>query len=88
MDLQRKTLMLSIAIVVVIAAGIIGFFILGRAAGGKPSIVDCAYQTVITLSTVGSREIHPLTDLWYGKLFIVVLGPVDSVHDIRNRMTS
>jgi voltage-gated potassium channel len=28
---------------------------------------------VITLSTVGSREIHPITDLWYGKLFIVGL---------------
>jgi voltage-gated potassium channel len=73
MNLQRRVLLLSIAIVVVIAVGIIGFFILGRVAGSEPSIIDCAYQTVITLSTVGSREIKPLTDLWYGKLFIVGL---------------
>jgi voltage-gated potassium channel len=73
MNLQRRVLLLSIAIVVVIAVGIIGFFVLGRMAGGEPSIIDCAYQTVITLSTVGSREIKPLTDLWYGKLFIVGL---------------
>ena len=73
MNLQRRVLLLSIAIVVVIAVGIIGFFVLGRAAGSEPSIIDCAYQTVITLSTVGSREIKPLTDLWYGKLFIVGL---------------
>jgi voltage-gated potassium channel len=73
MDLQRRVLLLSIAIIVVIAVGIIGFFVLGRVAGGQPSVIDCAYQTVITLSTVGSREIKPLTDLWYGKLFIVGL---------------
>ncbi len=73
MDLQRRVLLLSVAIVVVIAVGILGFFILGRVAGGEPTIIDCAYQTVITLSTVGSREIKPLTDLWYGKLFIVGL---------------
>jgi voltage-gated potassium channel len=73
MDLQRRVLLLSVAIVVVIAVGIIGFFILGRMAGSEPSVIDCAYQTVITLSTVGSREIKPLTDLWYGKLFIVGL---------------
>jgi voltage-gated potassium channel len=66
-------MMLSIAIFVVIAVGIIGFFVLGRVAGGEPTVIDCAYQTVITLSTVGSREIHPITDLWYGKLFIVGL---------------
>jgi voltage-gated potassium channel len=58
---------------VVIAVGIIGFFVLGRVAGGEPTVIDCAYQTVITLSTVGSREILPVSNLWYGKLFIVGL---------------
>jgi voltage-gated potassium channel len=73
MDMQRKVFLLSIAIIVVIASGILGFFVLERVAGGNPSVIDCAYQTVITLSTIGSREMKPLTDLWYGKLFIIVL---------------
>ena len=33
----------------------------------------CAYHAVITLATVGSREMHPLTDVWYGQLFIISL---------------
>ena len=73
MEMQRKVFLLSIAIVVVIASGILGFYVLERMAGGEPSIIDCAYQTVITLSTIGSREMKPLTDLWYGKMFIIVL---------------
>ena len=73
MEMQRKVFLLSIAIVVVIASGILGFFVLERVAGGSPSVIDCAYQTVITLSTIGSREMKPLTDLWYGKLFIIFL---------------
>jgi voltage-gated potassium channel len=73
MNMQRKVFLLSIAIVVVIASGILGFYVLERVAGGSPSVIDCAYQTVITLSTIGSREMKPLTDLWYGKLFIIVL---------------
>lgn len=73
MEIQRKVFLLSIAIIVVIASGIIGFYVLERFAGGNPSIVDCAYQTVITLSTIGSREMMPLSDHWYGKVFIIVL---------------
>jgi voltage-gated potassium channel len=59
--------------VAVLGAGISGFYVLGRLAGGEPTILNCAYQTVITLSTLGSREMMPLSSMWYGQLFILVL---------------
>ncbi|HUU03532.1 MAG TPA: potassium channel protein [Myxococcota bacterium] len=73
MNLQRRLYILSILIVAVFGLGTSGFYVLGRFAGGGPSLLDCVYQTTITLTTLGSREMFPLADLWYGKAFIVLL---------------
>jgi len=73
MNLQRRLYYLSVLFVIVFATGIGGFYVLGRFAGAQPSLIDCAYQTVITLTTLGSREMLPLSDLWYGKAFIIIL---------------
>jgi voltage-gated potassium channel len=73
MNLQRRLYYLSLLIAGVFVLGIGGFYVLGRIAGTEPSLVDCAYQTVITLTTLGSREMLPLSNLWYGKLFIIIL---------------
>lgn len=73
MNLQRRLYILSILIVAVFGLGTGGFYFLGRLSGNTPSLLDCVYQTTITLTTLGSREMLPLSDLWYGKAFIVLL---------------
>ena len=73
MDLRRRLFVTSAAILVVFAGGVVGFYVLGRIAGGAPTVLECAYQTLIFLSTLGSREMQPLCSLWYGQLFVLVL---------------
>jgi len=61
---------LSIAmffLVLTIAVGTAGYMYLNEAY----SVIDALYMTVITISTVGFKEVHPLSDL--GKLFTVFL---------------
>jgi len=73
MDLQRRLYILSVLIVAVFAIGTAGFYVLGRFAGGTPTMLDCIYQTAITLTTLGSREMLPLSQFWYGKAFVILL---------------
>ncbi|MGO9286764.1 MAG: ion channel, partial [Mycobacterium sp.] len=49
----------------VIVAGTVGYVILGF------GFVDALYQTVTTITTVGFREVHPLSTV--GELFTIVL---------------
>lgn len=62
--LQRIRLAL-LAMVTVVAAGTLGYVILGF------GVLDALYQTVTTVTTVGFREVHPLNPA--GKLFTIVL---------------
>ncbi|MBW1808077.1 MAG: potassium channel protein [Deltaproteobacteria bacterium] len=71
--MQKRLRILLLLLLAVFALGIFGFFILGHLAGGQPSLLDCAYQTVITLTTLGSREMLPLANFWYGEFFVIVL---------------
>ena len=48
-----------------IVAGTVGYVILGF------GFVDALYQTVTTITTVGFREVHPLSTV--GELFTIVL---------------
>lgn len=73
MSLQKRLLILSGLIALIFAGGTAGFYSLGKLAGGQPDLLDSLYQTTITLTTLGSREMPPLTDLWYGKVFVIVL---------------
>ena len=49
----------------IIAAGTVGYVLLGF------GVLDAAYQTVTTITTVGFREVHPLDEA--GKIFTIVL---------------
>jgi len=49
----------------VIVAGTVGYVILGF------GFVEALYQTVTTITTVGFREVHPLSTV--GELFTIVL---------------
>ncbi len=63
-DLRRIQFPL-LAVVGVVAAGSIGYVVLGF------DPLDAVYQTVTTITTVGFREVHPLSTA--GKIFTIVL---------------
>lgn len=53
------------AVLAVVVAGSAGYVVLGY------SVLDAFYQTVTTITTVGFREVHPLTTA--GKIFTIAL---------------
>lgn len=73
MSLQRRLFFLSAAIGLLLSGGTVGFYFLGREAGGAPSLLDCLYQTLITIVTLGSREMQPLSSTWFGEAWIILL---------------
>lgn len=62
---SRRLLGALVALLVVLLVGTIGYRLLGF------SLLDATYQTVTTVSTVGFREVRPLSDR--GKIFTTVL---------------
>ncbi|RMH42078.1 MAG: potassium channel protein [Deltaproteobacteria bacterium] len=52
----RRLIPPTVALVVVVALGTLGYHAIG---GGRWTLLDCAYMTVITLTTVGYREALP-----------------------------
>jgi len=57
--MMNKKFLVIIYFMFLLLFGSIGFYILG---GEEWSWIDSIYMTVITLSTVGYAEVHPLTD--------------------------
>jgi len=69
--LRRRLLVAGVLMVVVYAAGTLGYWILGH---GRWSISDCAYMTVISLTTVGYGEtLAGLHEVPYARLFTSLL---------------
>ena len=65
MSKVRRIQLALLAVLAVVAAGSIGYIVLGFGP------LDALYQTVTTISTVGFRELHPLSTA--GKIFTIVL---------------
>jgi voltage-gated potassium channel len=61
----RRIRLALLALALVLVAGTIGYVVLGF------GVLDAAYQTVTTVTTVGFREVHPLSEA--GKAFTIVL---------------
>ena len=61
----RRITLALLAVAGVMAAGSIGYLVLGFGP------LDAVYQTVTTITTVGFRELHPLSTA--GKIFTIVL---------------
>jgi voltage-gated potassium channel len=58
--------------ILLIIIGTVGFYILGE---DKWSLIDSIYMTVITLSTVGYGEVHPLNEsskIW--AILLIIFG--------------
>jgi voltage-gated potassium channel len=67
MSPRRRLIYIGIALLAVIAIGTTGY----RIIQDEWSLLDCVYMTIITLSTVGFREIDGLSDA--GRVFTLVL---------------
>ncbi len=74
-DLRRKLLIAGCLLGVVYAVGTGGYYLLGGLhSGGTWTIGDCAYMTVISLTTVGYGEIlKGLDHVPYARLFTAIL---------------
>jgi len=66
MNPLRRFLQIIFALIIVIAIGVIGYKLIEGW-----SLLDCLFMTVTTISTVGYREIHPLST--GGMVFTIVL---------------
>ena len=66
MSPRRRLLWGVCALVIIIAAGVIGYVIIE-----EWSFVDALYMTIITITTVGYAEVHPLTT--NGQIFSIFL---------------
>jgi voltage-gated potassium channel len=70
-NLGRRVLTAGLFMLIAYSAGTVGYFLLG---GGRWSLGDCAYMTVISLTTVGYGEIlENLARVPYARLFTSVL---------------
>lgn len=68
--LKHRVALAFLAVNAVFAAGVAGYYLIG---GGRWSLFDCAYMTVITLTTVGYGEILPLHETALGRPFTIGL---------------
>lgn len=63
----RRIRLALLALALVLIAGTIGYIVQGL------GVLDAAYRTVTTVTTVGFREVRPLSEA--GKAFAMVLIP-------------
>jgi len=72
LGIHKKLLMAGLALVVVIIIGTIGYSLLDQ----RPvvSVLDSLFMTVITISTIGYREVIDLSGNTAGKIFTMLLA--------------
>jgi voltage-gated potassium channel len=85
-SLQRLFLALG-AFAALVGVGTVGYFFLGA---GRWTLADCAYMTVITISTVGFYELGHLTDVPGARLLTVgiILGGVGVLAYVQSNLTA
>lgn len=70
-ELLRKFRIPFILLISVLIIGSAGYWYIG---GGKYSVIDCIYMTVITILTIGYAEIIDLTNNSAGRLFTIIIA--------------
>ncbi len=67
----RKFVWAGLAMVVIITAGTTGYWFIG---GGRYSLVDCLYMTIITVATIGYGEIIDMSHSPAGRIFTMFIA--------------
>lgn len=70
-ELLRKFRIPFLLLFIVLLTGTSGYWFVG---GGKYSLLDCFYMTVITILTIGYGEIIDLTNNNWGRLFTILIA--------------
>ena len=70
MDIKRRLILIIIAVVCVIMAGSLGYYIIYQ---GSSSFMDCLFMTVISLTTVGYGEVTAVTGNVAAEIFTMIL---------------
>lgn len=73
--LRERILVASIALIAIFLIGTFGFYAMGQLYLGKYAweLGECAYMTVITITTVGFGELPHLARVPYGRAFTVIV---------------
>jgi voltage-gated potassium channel len=73
--LRERIVVASIALFAIFLVGTFGFWLLGRAylGHGAWSVGDCAYMTVLTITTVGFGELPHLASVPGGRIFTIAV---------------
>lgn len=70
-DLKKRLLQILISLMIIIVLGTITYKYLG---GDDWSVLDAFYMTIITITTVGFREVHSLHAIPEARIFTVLLA--------------
>lgn len=70
-DVRKRFLGGAVALAAIVAVGTVGYWLL---CGREPSLLDCVYMTVITISTIGFGEIVDLTHNPAGRVFTMAVA--------------
>ncbi|MEA2104611.1 MAG: potassium channel protein [Candidatus Cloacimonadota bacterium] len=71
-EISKKLLWAGITLIMVILLGTIGYSIIDQ--GEDTPLIDCLFMTVITISTIGYREVINLSGNSSGKIFTMFLA--------------
>lgn len=70
-EILRKFRIPLLLLFIVLLSGTAGYWVVG---GGKYTLLDCFYMTVITILTIGYGEIIDLTNNSWGRLFTIIIA--------------
>jgi voltage-gated potassium channel len=71
MDIRKRLIITFSVLLAILACGSTGYYFIME---GKESFIDCMYMTVITLTTVGYREVVDVQNSSLGKIFTMLLA--------------
>ena len=71
--LPQRVLRASGLVLGIVVVGTVGFYTLTHAVGMTTTVEEALYMTVITITTVGFREIVPVASLPGGRIFVMVI---------------
>jgi len=70
MEIKRRLILIMVAVLCVIMAGSLGYYIIYQ---GTSSFMDCLFMTVISLTTVGYGEVTAVTGNIAAEIFTMIL---------------